>query len=106
MLSLMVLKDGIVVRSAEIAWEDYSCEKIIPGRKPDRIEAGMKYWVIARDRRAPFCRHANRTLDKYGTQKESLYGFFGIVGIAEAHLKDSSLEWCLVEHSTSLEQTG
>jgi len=94
-LSLMVFKNGNIVESSELAWEDSSCEKIIPKRDPDKKVGEMRYWWLAFDRRAAFCRYANKMLDKYGTNKESVFGFFGIAGLAEKYLKDRSVEWCV-----------
>ncbi len=97
MISVVVLRDGEIVEAAEISWRSKCFKNIIPKRDPDKRGRVGKLWFLVPERRAAFCRHANKMLNVHGSNKESLYGFFGIVGIADRWLKDNGVTWGLMD---------
>jgi hypothetical protein len=91
-LNLVVLRDRVVVESTVLSHKDSCIQKILPPRGPDLRLDRFKVWIAAPEKRKNLVNRIDLVLDKYGTSKDMLYGFFGLMGISSRWLEDRSVE--------------
>lgn len=94
-LSLVVLQNKRVVEAAELAWMEKTIAAIVPKRSPDASSKKSKFWLIADAKREVFAKHVDKILDKTTSEKESLFGYFGIMGIASRWFAEKRVKWGL-----------
>lgn len=94
-LSLVVLQNKKVVEAAELAWMEKTIAAIVPKRSPNASSKKSKFWLIADAKREVFVKHVDKVLDKTTSEKESLFGYFGIMGIASRWFEDKKVKWGL-----------
>jgi len=100
-LSLVILDGKRIVEATVISWTRVCWEKIIPRRKPDREGKKGAAWIIEKEKRRVFGKHAVKMLEEFneaspvGHSEEELYGFFGIVGIGSRWADNEDIRWCL-----------
>lgn len=91
-LTLVVLQDGVPVEVAVLSHKDACIKSLVPSRAPDARGEKYKLWVVAMEKRESMVKRVDAVLDKLGTSKDMLFGYFGLMGIALRWIKDASVE--------------
>lgn len=94
-LSLAIAREGKVMERAVLCWRHRCIQQLQPKRSPDKDGGVSKVWVVRPEHRVNFLKYADRVLDKAGSEAESLYGYFGIMGAGSRWLRDATVDWCL-----------
>lgn len=91
-LSLVVLRDRIVIEAVVLSQKAGCVKEILPPRAPDVESKEFKLWIAAPDRRANLVKRVDAMLDKHGTPRDMTHGFFGLMGVAQRWIEDVSVE--------------
>lgn len=102
-LMLVVIDGKKILEASELALGEKLWKVIIPKRRPDRAKGKERVWIIPKDKRRVFGNHANKVLEKFGDNRDELFGFFALVGMGTRWADNDAVRWCLYLGDRELE---
>lgn len=97
-LSLVVLRDKRVVEFVKLGFDLDHINPIAPKRKPQHETDSSKFWVVDSRKRQALVGYVDGVYDKVEDshkERESLFCWFGLMGIASRWLRDTRVVWGL-----------
>jgi len=91
-LTLVVLRGKVPLEVTVLSHRDMCIKALIPQRAPDSSGEKFKLWIVAMEKREGMVKRIDIGLDKLGTSRDMLLGYFGLMGIALRWIKDASVE--------------